>query len=185
LLTQTEFNAVAPSATAPYTYAGLCTAITDWNTDNPSNQIFMGTTEMEQRHELAAFLGNTLHESGGFAAARECESDVRRQHRSIRCNVLQAAGYVAADKLFFGRGAIQLSWNYNYIDASLAITGDANTFCASPDLVATNESYAWGVGIWFWMSHLKDLNSVAKSSHDSILTDANFGGTVYNINGGL
>jgi hypothetical protein len=35
------------------------------------------------------------------------------------------------------------------------------------------------------MSHLKDLNSVAKSSHDSILTDANFGGTVYNINGGL
>ena len=73
LLTQTEFNAVAPSATAPYTYAGLCTAITDWNTDNPSNQIFMGTTEMEQRHELAAFLGNTLHESGGFAAARECE----------------------------------------------------------------------------------------------------------------
>ena len=73
LLTEAEFNAVAPSATAPYTYAGLCTAITDWNTDNPSNQIFMGTTEMEQRHELAAFLGNTLHESGGFAAARECE----------------------------------------------------------------------------------------------------------------
>jgi hypothetical protein len=153
----------------------------------------MGTTEMEQRHELAAFLGNTLHESGGFAAAREylmcgdnievsgvtyckpCASEnfdwtTRKCSSSLVSDVVSTtdycaatntppdgctcqaelqdpaalqAGYVAADKLFFGRGAIQLSWNYNYIDASLAITGDANTFCASPDLVATNESYAW------------------------------------------
>ena len=35
-------------------------------------------------------------------------------------------------------GAIQLSWNYNYIDASKALTGNTTTLCQAPDLVATD-----------------------------------------------
>jgi hypothetical protein len=35
-------------------------------------------------------------------------------------------------------GAIQLSWNYNYIDASVALTGTKDTFCQNPELVATD-----------------------------------------------
>ena len=41
---------------------------------------------------------------------------------------------------------IQLSWNYNYIRASVALTGAPQTFCQRPDLVATKEEYAWGAG---------------------------------------
>lgn len=41
-------------------------------------------------------------------------------------------GYVNANDLFFGRGAIQLSWNYNYIGASIALTGSPDTFCENP-----------------------------------------------------
>ena len=61
-------------------------------------------------------------------------------------------GYIPASKVFFGRGAIQLSWNYNFRAASEALTGDSTTFCDDPDLVATTPEYAWGAGVFFWVS---------------------------------
>jgi hypothetical protein len=48
-----------------------------------------------------------------------------------------------------------LSWNYNYYKASLALTGSADTFCDNPELVATEEEFAWGAGIFYWMENLK------------------------------
>ena len=44
------------------------------------------------------------------------------------------AGYVKANDVFFGRGSIQLSWNYNYIRASIALTGAPQTFCQRPGM---------------------------------------------------
>ena len=72
------FNSLAPNATAPYTYVGFVEAVNTWNTNNEGYEIFSGSTEMKQRHELAAFFGNTLHESDAFKASREyfmCESN--------------------------------------------------------------------------------------------------------------
>ncbi|KAL3809006.1 hypothetical protein ACHAXA_000286, partial [Cyclostephanos tholiformis] len=91
-------------------------------------------------------------------------------------------GYIAAKHLFFGRGSIQLTWNYNYIGASIALTGSPDTFCDDPDLIATEGRYAWGVGIYFWMEHSKE----GTTCHMEALTDGgDFGGTLNNINGGL
>lgn len=90
-------------------------------------------------------------------------------------------GYVPARDLFFGRGAIQLSWNYNYIGASVALTGSPDTFCDNPDLVATEGKYAWGAGLFFWMEHSKE----GTTCHTESLNNMDFGGTLNNINGGL
>jgi len=90
-------------------------------------------------------------------------------------------GYVKANDLFFGRGAIQLSWNYNYIGASIALTGSPDTFCENPDLVATEGKYAWGAGLFFWMEHSKE----GTTCHTESLKNMDFGGTLNNINGGL
>jgi len=90
-------------------------------------------------------------------------------------------GYVAANKVFFGRGAIQTSWNYNYRSASDALTGDSSTFCENPDLIATTPKYAWGAGIFFWMENLKEETTC----HIEALKNHDFGGTLNNINGGL
>lgn len=56
ILTETVFNEIAPNAGAPYTYNGFVTAVNDWNQNHASNLIFSGTTEMEQRQELAVSL---------------------------------------------------------------------------------------------------------------------------------
>jgi predicted chitinase len=73
--------------------------------------------------------------------------------------------------VYFGRGAIQLSWNYNYRAASEALTGDAATFCDNPDLVATNPEYAWGAGIFYWMENLKEETTC----HIEALKNRDFG----------
>lgn len=42
-----------------------------------------------------------------------------------QCGCTTGLGNVAqAEKLFFGRGAINLSWNYNYYSVSMALLGD-------------------------------------------------------------
>jgi len=92
----------------------------------------------------------------------------------------ELAGYVEASKVFYGRGAIQLSWNYNYIRASYALTGSANTFCEDPELVAQKPEYAWGSGIYFWMENEKEGSTCHKEA-----LKGDFGGTLNNINGGL
>ena len=71
ILNQTVFNNLAQEATTPYTYAGFVNAVDNWNNNNAGHKIFSGGTEMELRHELAAFFGNTLHESDAFRASRE------------------------------------------------------------------------------------------------------------------
>lgn len=73
---------------------------------------------------------------------------------------------------------MQLSWNYNYIDAGAALGVD---LCTSPDLVATNSSVAWQSAFHFWMT---STGSTGTTCHDYVLS-GDFGGTVKTINGGL
>jgi hypothetical protein len=53
VLTETVFNQIAPNAVAPYTYSGFQTAVNNWNSNNAGYEVFQGSTEMAQRHELA------------------------------------------------------------------------------------------------------------------------------------
>merc|ERR1719221_158624 len=89
-------------------------------------------------------------------------------------------GYIPANRSYFGRGAIQLSWNYNYRMASDALTGDRDTFCSNPDLVASEPEYAWGAGVFFWMETLKEETTCHKKA-----LEGDFGGTLEVINGEL
>jgi predicted chitinase len=230
------FDSLAPLAQAPYSYSGFCEAITAYNSIHPLEKVFMMGSVEQQRAEIAAFLGNTLHESDKFRAGREytpcadkkivngkvyckpcdannfdwdtftCPASLVSSNRvwdgycnpgisppdACSCGPVSGGtgeleGYVEADKLFFGRGAIQLTWNYNYIKASLSLTGSEDTFCNQPDLVATVGKHAWGAGIYFWMESLKGdaaSGGAASTSHVQALT-GDFGGTLWNINGGL
>ena len=168
----------------------------------------MGSTELQRRQELSAFFGNLMHESASFSAAREfafCRNNISRSgvvyckptgynggpfnhpyctpgngcFCSTQVPESSISEYVEASKLFIGRGPMQLSHNYNYVDAGAALGVD---LCANPDLVATNEEYAWKTAIWFWMT--RGGRSV-RTCHDSVIMNQDFGGTLDTINGGL
>ena len=250
VFTKTMYDAVTDGQSRePYTYKGFCKAVEKYNALHDEKVFKMGTVE-NQKAEIAAFLGHTMHESDAFRAPREYVScaDKKIVDGKVYCKPCSAAnfdwstmkcrqslvangasmplgthglycqpqntpstsppgcacsgkvreveasgplaGYIEATSSFFGRGAIQLSWNYNYIKASLALTGNPNTFCENPDLVATDEAYSWGAGIYYWMENLKAgqrPGSAHASCHVGVLAKqgGDWGDALFNINGGL
>lgn len=93
----------------------------------------------------------------------------------------ELAGMLYPNFAFFGRGAIQLSWNANYLLASQVLADSYDTLCTQPELVATEPKYAWGTALWFW---LFNKGTGDTTSHIDSL-GGSFGGTLNIINGGL
>jgi hypothetical protein len=54
-------------------------------------------------------------------------------------------------KSYHGRGPIQVSWNYNYGQASEFLYGDKNILLKAPELVLASGDVAFMTAIWFWM----------------------------------
>lgn len=53
---------------------------------------------------------------------------------------------------YYGRGPLQISWNYNYGQFSNAEYGDVSTLLDNPDLVATDGNVAISSALWFYMT---------------------------------
>jgi hypothetical protein len=70
LFTEAMFDVLAPNAVPPYTYAGLCAVVDELNEKYDEKAFAMGTLD-QQKHEWAAFLGHTTHESAQYTASRE------------------------------------------------------------------------------------------------------------------
>ncbi|XP_048128447.1 endochitinase isoform X2 [Rhodamnia argentea] len=117
-----------------------------------------------RKREIAAFLGQTSHETtGGWASAPDgpyswgyCH--VKEQNPSAYCSP-DPTYPCAPGKQYYGRGPIQLSWNYNYGRCGKAIGAD---LLKNPDLVATDAVVSFKTAIWFWMT----AQSPKPSCHD-------------------
>ncbi|KAG5530507.1 hypothetical protein RHGRI_025451 [Rhododendron griersonianum] len=77
-----------------------------------------------------------------------------------------------AGKGYYGRGPIQLSWNFNYGPAGNSIGFDGLN---NPDLVATDPIIAFKTALWYWMNFV----------HSIIVSGQGFGETIRAINGAL
>ncbi|CAN1142548.1 Chitinase 5, partial [Linum perenne] len=76
----------------------------------------------------------------------------------------------APGKQYFGRGPLQLTWNYNY-----GPCGRANRFdgLKNPEIVARNPVVAWKTALWYWMKNVRPV------------VGSGFGATIRAINGAL
>lgn len=124
-----------------------------------------GSTDVRKR-ELAAFFANVMHETGGLCYINEISP------RIIYCQS-SAQWPCASGKSYFGRGPLQLSWNYNYGAAGKNIGFDGIN---NPETVGQDATISFKTAVWFWM-----LNS---NCHQAITSGKGFGGTIRAINGG-
>eukprot|EP00918_Siedleckia_nematoides_P090929 GHVU01199824.1.p1 GENE.GHVU01199824.1~~GHVU01199824.1.p1 ORF type:complete len:764 (-),score=101.03 GHVU01199824.1:1060-3351(-) len=119
------------------------------------------------RRELAAFLGQTSQETTGGWSTATCSPHHWGYCFKKEVNGEQGSGYCAQGdpcqannygyscvcvpgKQYFGRGPIQLSWNYNYAQFSSWKFGDANRLLRNPDELITDPVLGWQSALWFW-----------------------------------
>ncbi|KAK6946519.1 Glycoside hydrolase, family 19, catalytic [Dillenia turbinata] len=120
-----------------------------------------------QKREIAAFLGQTSHETtGGWPSAPDgpyawgyCY--LKEQGNPPDYCVQSSQWPCSPGKKYYGRGPIQISYNYNYGQAGKAIGVD---LLRNPDLVATDAVVSFKTAIWFWMTP----QSPKPSCHDVI-----------------
>ena len=169
VLSEAQFTAMFPNRNSFYTYAGLTDAMAKF-------PAFAGTgDEQTRKRELAAFLANINHESGGLVHVEEINQAAWGNY----CDAGQPYGCPAGQTAYHGRGPIQLSWNTNYKAAGDALGLD---LLNQPDLVRDDPSVAWQTALWFWMTQ---TGAGRMTAHSAITGGGGFGETIRTINGAL
>ncbi|MFE9250438.1 chitinase [Streptomyces sp. NPDC007088] len=169
VVSEAQFNDMFPGRNSFYTYQGLTAALDAY----PG---FSGTgSDTTRKQEAAAFLANVSHETGGLVYVVE-QNTANYPHY---CDTSQSYGCPAGNDKYYGRGPIQLSWNFNYKAAGDALGID---LLNNPDLVQTDAAVAWKTGLWYWNTQ---SGPGTMTPHDAIVNGDGFGETIRSINGSL
>lgn len=146
------------------------------------------TTQGSRTHrwrEVAAFSAHVQQETAGLYYVNEIDQS------GNYCDATDTQYPCAPGQTYFGRGPLQLSWNYNYGAASEAIGAD---ILSKPYLLSQDPVLAFKSSLWFWMTPSGSIPSI----HDVIIgkwkpskadreagRKPGFGLTIDIINGGL
>ncbi|KAJ0702671.1 putative chitinase [Helianthus annuus] len=129
------------------------------------NYVEFGSASSEDgsRREIAAFFAHVTHETGHFCYINEINGASRDY-----CDELNTQYPCNPNKDYYGRGPLQLSWNYNYGAAGNAIGFDGLN---NPEIVATDPLISFQTALWFWMNNVHSV------------IGQGFGATIRAING--
>ncbi|XP_076897864.1 endochitinase EP3-like [Bidens hawaiensis] len=124
-----------------------------------------GTTgsEEDSLREIAAFFAHVTHETGHFCYINEINGASYdywdNTYTQYPCN---------PNKRYYGRGPLQLTWNYNYGAAGNDIGFDGLN---NPGIVGSNSLISFQTALWFWMNNVHSI------------IGQGFGATIQAING--
>ncbi|XP_021750895.1 endochitinase EP3-like [Chenopodium quinoa] len=111
-------------------------------------QFGKGGSSDDTKREVAAFFAHVTHETGSFCYIEEIA-------KSTYCNAT-TTWPCNPSKQYYGRGPLQLTWNYNYGAAGRSIGFDGIN---APETVANNPVTAFKTALWFWMNNVHSTSS--------------------------
>ncbi|KAJ4949815.1 hypothetical protein NE237_000143 [Protea cynaroides] len=123
-----------------------------------------GTSD-DSKREIAAFFAHVTHETGYFCYIEENDKS------NNYCDASYTQYPCTSGKAYYGRGPLQLTWNYNYGAAGNSIRFDGLN---SPETVANDVLISFKAALWFWMN----------DCHSIITSGQGFGATIQKINSG-
>jgi predicted chitinase len=169
VVSESQFNQMFPNRNSFYTYSGLTAALSAY----PG---FANTgSDTVKKQEAAAFLANVNHETGGLVHVVE-QNTANYPHY---CDWSRPYGCPAGQAAYYGRGPIQLSWNFNYKAAGDALGID---LLNNPWRVQNESAVAWKTGLWYWNTQ---SGPGTMTPHNAMVNQAGFGQTIRSINGSL
>lgn len=169
VVSESMFDQMFPSRTSFYTYAGLTSAMASF-------PAFANTgSDTIRKQEAAAFLANVNHETGGLVHIVEQNTGNYPHY----CDDGQPYGCPAGRAAYYGRGPIQLSWNFNYKAAGDHLGLD---LLNDPWLVERDAAVSWKSALWYWMTQ---SGPGTMTGHSAMVNSRGFGETIRSINGSL
>ncbi|WP_405943344.1 chitinase [Streptomyces sp. NBC_01020] len=169
VVSQAQFDQLFPGRNSFYTYRGLVTALRTYPGFTTTG------SDAVRKREAAAFLANVSHETGGLRYVVE-QNKANYPHY---CDRSQPYGCPAGQSAYYGRGPLQLSWNFNYKAAGDALHID---LLHNPYQVERDAAVSWETGLWFWNSQ---KGAGTTTPHDAVVNGRGFGETIRSINGDL
>jgi hypothetical protein len=199
-LTSSQFSAFFPNVVSFYTYTGLTET-------SSSYAAFCNETDTTiRKREVAAFLANMSIESGDLTCVDEIDESGNYcdTSRSYGCPAPKYTGTKTCPgqtatpnpppSAYYGRGPLQISWNFNYYLAGQSIGQDllnypGNVSGESPTNISASEAQAttWKTAVWYWMTQLGP-GGYGNSAHDAMTNSGGSGGfgeTIKHINGAV
>ncbi|WP_207401090.1 glycoside hydrolase family 19 protein [Actinomadura roseirufa] len=169
VVSEAQFGQMFPSRNSFYTYGGLTAAMAAF-------PAFAKTgSDTIKKQEAAAFLANVNHETGGLVYIVEQNTSNYPHY----CDTSQPYGCPAGRAAYYGRGPIQLSWNFNYKAAGDALGID---LLNNPYLVERDAAVSWKTALWYWMTQ---NGPGTMTPHNAMVNSRGFGETIRSINGSL
>ncbi|GHI83592.1 glycoside hydrolase family 19 protein [Streptomyces xanthophaeus] len=169
VVSEAQFNQMFPNRNSFYTYNGLVAALSAYPAFAQTGD------DTVKRREAAAFLANVSHETGGLVHIVE-QNTANYPHY---CDATQPYGCPAGQAAYYGRGPIQLSWNFNYKAAGDAL---GINLLANPYLVEQDPAVAMKTALWYWNTQ---NGPGTMTAHNAMVNGAGFGETIRSINGAL
>lgn len=179
IVSSTLYDQIFPNRNAFYTYESFIAATGSFGS--------FGTTgnSDQQEQDIAAFFAHVTHETAGLVYIDEVDQS------GNYCDSTNTQYPCAPNQEYFGRGPLQISYNYNYGACGAAIGAD---LLQQPDLVSTDPTISWKTALWFWTTAQNPKPSCeavmdggwSPSQQDLAAgRQAGFGETINIINGGI
>jgi predicted chitinase len=166
VVSEAQFDQMFPNRNSFYTYAGLTAALSAY----PG---FATTgSDTVQRQEAAAFLANVDHETSGLVYVTEVD-------KSGNYCASESYGCPAGTYSYYGRGPLQISWNFNYKAAGDALGID---LLDNPSLAEQDPAVSWKTALWYWDTQ---NGPGTMTAHNAMVNGAGFGETIRSINGSI
>ncbi|CAK9137231.1 unnamed protein product [Ilex paraguariensis] len=167
IVTDAFFNGIANQAGSGCAGKGFYTRAVFLEALNSYSQFGRVGSIDDSKREIAAFFAHATHETGHFCYIEEIDGPSKDY-----CDESNTQYPCAPNKGYYGRGPLQLSWNYNYGPAGRSIGFDGLN---NPEIVATDSLVSFKAALWFWMNRV----------HTIITSGQGFGETIRAINGRL
>ena len=181
ILSETKFEALFPNKNKAYTYTNFLRAVGKFPAICKSEDTTVKTVQICKK-TLATMFAHFMHETGGLSKLEEDNIPPLPEY-----NDGTNTNYpVVEGQQYYGRGAIQLSWNYNYGPFSHVMYRDASFLLDRPHLLA----HTWlnfASAIWFFAAPQPpkpSLLQVVVGDWNPKDGQAGFGATTMIINGG-
>ncbi|NP_001238555.1 Endochitinase PR4-like [Glycine max] len=165
IVTQDFFNSIISQADDGCAGKNFYSRDAFLNAHNSYNEFGRLGNQDDSKREVTAAFAHFTHETGHFCYIEEINGA-----SGDYCDESNTEYPCAPNKAYYGRGPIQLSWNFNYGPAGQSIGFDGLN---APETVANDPVVSFKTALWYWMEHARPV------------INQGFGATIRAINGRL